>query len=318
MASSPSTVEAPSSTQYLLGALLTLLSAVAFSSKAILVKLAYRFPEVDPVTLLALRMLFSLPLFLLSAVWTGRRHRNARLTRRDWATLVFLGLMGYYLASLFDFLGLQHVSASMERLILFVYPTIVVLINAGMGRQRIQPVQILALLLTYFGIGLAFAGESLGDTPGNLWLGGALVFASAVTYAIYLVGSGHLIPRLGSTRYTSYAMSIACLGVLTHYAVTNAGLPTELPGDVYGFAVLMALIATVLPAFLLAEGIRIVGSGNASIIGSIGPVSTIVLAYVFLGERLVFLQWIGTALVMAGVLTITLRGKKPGLARRDA
>ncbi|PSR54629.1 hypothetical protein AHMF7605_14490 [Adhaeribacter arboris] len=293
------------------GALIVLLAAVCFSSKAVMVKLAYRY-HIDSVSLLALRMAFSLPFFVLIGVLSRKKEVPAvPVKRRDYALLVFYGLMGYYLASLFDFLGLQYITAGLERLILFIYPTLVVVFSWLFLGKKITRNQYIALGLTYSGVLLVLLGDVEVQTSKHLIKGGLFIFASAVTYALYLMGSGVLIPKFGSVRFNSYAMSVAALGVFVHYLINQGGgqLFHYVPA-VYGYSLLMAIVATVLPSYLIAEGIRLVGAGNAAIIGSIGPISTILLAYIFLDETVSGIQLLGTAIVLAGILLITIKKEK--------
>lgn len=292
------------------GALLVFIGAICFSAKAVMVKMAYRY-NIDGVSLLTLRMIFSLPLFIAVMAWSRYLEGpvRARLSLRDWLSVALLGMSGYYIASLFDFMGLQYISAGMERLILFVYPTMVVLIAALVYRQPITRVQLGALSLTYAGIALAFL-ENIQLTGGsNFWLGAGLIFISALAYAIYLVGSGRLIPKLGALRYTSLAMTIAAGIIIIHHGVWYQWRLFHYPAEVYYLALLMAAIATVLPSLMVSEGIRLVGSSNAAIIGSVGPIATIALAYIFLDEKMGRLQWLGTIVVISGVLLIS-RHKK--------
>lgn len=315
MSDNPATAHSPTRKQQLIAAALVFIGALCFSSKAVLVKLAYRY-DVDSVSLLALRMLFSLPFFLLLAGWSARRRGNRYEfpSGRAWLYLAVLGILGYYLASLLDFLGLQYIGASMERLILFIYPTVVVLILAVFFGQPITRDQYFALGLTYIGIALAFAqGLTLSGNTDFL-LGSGLVFLAAVSFAAYLVGSGHLLPRYGTLQFTSYAMTAACIAILIHHGLSLRWQLFDFARPVYELSLLMALIATVLPAFLISEGIRLIGAGNAAIIGSVGPISTIVLAYLFLDERLGVWQWAGAALVITGVLLISLRRRSLPLA----
>jgi drug/metabolite transporter (DMT)-like permease len=290
------------------GALLVFLSAVCFSSKAVIVKLAYQY-HVDSVSLLTLRMAFSVPVFLVTGYFSKAKpdEPNTPVTAQDYGWLVFMGLIGYYLSSLFDFKGLQYITAGLERLILFIYPTLVVVFSAVFLRKPIRKKQYVALGLTYAGVLLVLVGDVHVESRANIIKGGLLIFASAVTYASYLMGSGQLIPKFGAVRFTSYSMSLAALGVFIHYLVAGQSSILALPGPVYFYSFLMAMVATVAPAYLLSEGIRLVGAGNASIIASIGPISTIILAYIFLGEQVSFIQLVGTAIVLAGILLITLR-----------
>jgi drug/metabolite transporter (DMT)-like permease len=197
----------------------------------------------------------------------------------------------------------------LERLILFIYPTLVVILSALFFKKRISRREYIALLLSYIGIAIVFVSD-LNLQQKDLWLGAGLIFASAFTYAIYLMGSGMLIPKLGSMRYTSYAMIVSTLAVCIHYLCSSDMKLFSFSKEVYMLSAAMAIFSTVVPAMLLSEGIRMIGSGRASIIGSVGPVSTIILAYIFLGEDISLYQLLGTVLVLAGVLTVSRSGKK--------
>jgi drug/metabolite transporter (DMT)-like permease len=291
--------------QVFLGSALIVLGAIGFSAKAILIKLAYAdSAPVDAITLMTLRMLLALPFFLAVALWSrapqGQGHRGG-----DWAALVALGVLGYYLASLLDFLGLEYISAGLERLILFLYPTIVVILTALLYRRPIGPSQRWALLLCYAGI-LVVYGKDPHGASADVAIGALLIFGSAVTFAVYLTGSGHYIPRFGSRRYTAYSMSVACLVTIAHFLATKPVAQLEVSPRVLGLAVALALVSTVAPAFLMNAGIRRIGAARASITGTVGPVSTLVLAYLILGETLVPAQIIGSAMVLGGVLVVSL------------
>ena len=292
----------------LVGALFVFVSGIAFSTKAVLVKLAYRH-GVDSVSLLALRFGFSAPFFAFAA-FGGRLQGKlpAALTRRDQLTIVGLGVLGYYLASLCDFVGLRYISAGLERLILFVYPTLVVVIEAWLFKVRLGRRQALALLITYAGIVLAFRGE-LGNYGSDVPRGAAWVFGCALTYALYLIGAGRMVPKLGSQRFTSLALLAATAAVLVHALIAGAKI-LGLEPAAYVIGLIMALLATVLPAFLLARGIALIGSGPAAIISTVGPVSTILLAYFFLQEPLSPTELIGTALVIFGATLVAWGAKR--------
>ena len=297
--------------RYGLGAGLVLLGAAGFSAKAVLIRLAYQTYPIDSLTLLALRMLFSVPFYVFIAARLSRQPGYERLRLGQLLPIIGLGLTGYYAASLLDFMGLQYITASVERLILFVYPTIVLLVSALFFGKRIHRVQVVALMLTYVGIALAFLDDIDPHLQTNLPLGAALIFGSAFAYALYLVGTGEIIPRVGSGRFTCYAMLAAAGGTFLHFLTTRpVSLLTHLPGSVYALGGWIAIISTVLPTFLTAEGIRLIGSGNTSIVGSAGPIITIGLAYLLLGETVGVWQGLGTLLVLAGVLLISLKGKK--------
>lgn len=296
----------------LIGAIFVLLSAVLFAIKAILIKFAYNADaSLDGVTLLALRMASALPFFLLMA-WLAPR-ANRAITRHDWGLLLLAGLVGYYLASILDFVGLEYISASLERIILFLYPTLTVLMTAAIYRQPIAARTWLAILLSYGGTLVVMLGEGwqalIGD--GVLW-GSALVFAGAVAYASYLVMTPTLIQRFGSWRFTGLAMSVACIASILHFVWVTPAPMTLLQGfssQVIWLGVALGFFSTVLPATLLMQGIQRIGAAQAALISAGGPVLTIVLAVAFLGEHLNLVQWLGCALNIVGVLMITLKPK---------
>ena len=290
-----------------IGIAFALLAAIGFSSKAILVKLAYQ-SQVDAVTLLALRMLFSVPVFAGIAVWAAYRHTTTLTRQEKWLVLA-LGLLGYYLSSLLDFLGLQYISAGLERLILFLYPTMTVILLALLQRKAISRIIKFALALSYAGIGLVFMHDASLQGEG-VALGATLVFLSTLSYSLYLVGAGHAIQHIGTMRFTAYAMIVASLACVLHFVLTHPLTAFDLPPRVYGLALAMAAFSTVLPVFMLSYAIRHIGSGNASLIGSIGPVSTIAMAYLFLGEHISLLQIAGSALVLTGVLIVSMNSRK--------
>lgn len=295
----------------LAGFLLTFLGAILFSTKAIMVKKAFASTTVDAVTLLMLRMAFSLPFYVAAAFFISRKESKVRMAGRQWAITFILGVFGYYLSSLFDFIGLQYISAGLERLILFLYPTFAVLINLFFFRQTIFRNQWLALLLTYLGIGIAFLGEvRLEAANPQFWWGSLCVFICSVTYAIYLAGSGKIIPRIGSNQFTAYAMLAATAGVFLHYLFTKGTTSVALQSSVLPYGVLLAVFATVIPSFLLAQGMQRIGSNNAAIISSIGPVSTIAQAHFILGEPILAEQIIGTLLVITGILLLSRKPRK--------
>lgn len=300
----------PNRKEYIIGALLVLGGAIFFSTKAVFIKLAYQY-GIDSVSLLTLRMVFSFPFFITIGIWSTRKNstQTYQMTSTDWLWTIILGLTGYYVASLLDFLGLQYVTASFERIILYLYPTLVLLISFFLFRFKIKRIHILAIALTYVGVGIAFYENLKIEDSTDVIRGSLLVFAAALAYASYLVGSGRFLPKIGTSRYNSISMSAACLGIFIHNGFVNGLNLFDFATPVYYLAIAMALVGTVIPSFLMAEGIRIVGSANASIIGSIGPISTIAMAYLFLQERLGWLQWIGTLFVIAGVLLITLQKK---------
>lgn len=288
----------------LTGTVCALLAAFGFSFKAILVKLAYAWHGVDAISLLALRMLFALPFFLALAWHTPAG--STRLDAADWLRVGWLGLTGYYLASIFDFWGLRHINAGLERLILFTYPTLVVVIGARLSRRRIARREALALALSYAGIALAFASDlRLATDRGALLLGSGLVFGSALAYALYLLASSATIARLGARRTAAYAMLVSTALVLVHFVATQPLSDLRQPASIYGLALAMALFSTVLPSVLLAEAIKRSGAARVAMIGSAGPIITIYLGVVLLGEPATAVQLAGAALVLGGVFLVS-------------
>ncbi|MBK8610469.1 MAG: DMT family transporter [Chitinophagaceae bacterium] len=294
---------------YSIGFVVSFVGALLFSTKAILVKLAFAHTDTDAISLLALRMVFALPVYLAVAFLYSNRSSNVKFTSRQWLLVVAMGLTGYYLSSLFDFIGLQYISAGLERLILFLYPTFAVFLNAVFFKQKINTIQRIALALTYMGIGIAFFGElRLDNTNPDFLLGSFFIFLCAITFSIYLVGSGRLIPLVGATKFTAYAMTAAAIGVLGHYFVVGNTVH-HVSNELLGYGILLAIIATVIPTFLISNGLKKIGSNNVAIISSIGPVSTILQAHFVLGEPLTVSQIGGTLLVITGVLLTGWRNR---------
>lgn len=294
------------------GVLLALAGSIAFSGKAIIVKLGYRY-GVDAVTLLMYRMLIALPFFLALSWWAGRG--QSALTRKDWWRIIFLGFSGYYLASFLDFAGLQYISASLERLILYLNPTLVLLLGWFLWRKKISRQQWTAFAVSYAGVLLVFGHELLlhgtnaGDSnPAGAALGSALVFGSAVSYALYLSFSGELVQKLGSLRLAGLATSVACLLCIAQFVVLRPLSAAIVPTPVLWLSLLNATACTVAPVLMVMMAMERLGAAKTSQIGMVGPLSTILLGVVFLGESLN--AWIigGTVLVLAGVYLVT---KKP-------
>ncbi|WP_318308347.1 DMT family transporter [Flagellimonas crocea] len=291
-----------------LGILYGVLGVVLFSSKAVMVKLAYRY-DVNTLDLLLFRMLFSLPFYIFILFLIRKKSSKAKIVTKDYAWLIVFGFVGYYLASYFDFEGLNYIKAGLERIILFVYPTIVVFLTWLIFRKKITQVQFIAICDTYVGVLITFWDEL--DTSGNeVLLGGFLVLLSAITYASYLVGSGWLIPKFGVLRFTCYAMIVSTICIVLHYLVAGNWDFMDYPGPVYAYGLAMAIFATLIPSFLVSAAIERLGASNFSILGSLGPISTILLAFVFLDEKLTYWQLVGMLVVIFGVTYLSVQGKK--------
>jgi drug/metabolite transporter (DMT)-like permease len=290
------------------GIVLALVGVVAAAVWPILLKLAYAYVT-DPVTLIALRMLFSLPFFVAMAFWVRRDKARTPFTRRDWRAVLFLGFLGYYLASFFGFLGLQYISAGLGRLVLFLYPTITVVLSALFLGKYVSRREIVALVVSYAGLALVltqgFAGENL-----NLMLGVLLVFGSALCYAVYLVSGGEVVARIGSVRFTAYATTVASLLCILQFLLLRPLSALQLPPQVYGLAIAMAVGCTVLPVFVTSEALRRIGANQVAIIGAAGPVTTIFLGWLGLEESMTLLQIGGAALVLTGVVLVTIRPRE--------
>ncbi len=290
------------------GLLLAGAGSIAFSGKAIIVKLAYRY-GVDAVTLIMYRMLFALPLFVALAWWATTRGDGQRvpLAGRDWLGILGLGVTGYYLASFLDFWGLQYISASLERLILYLNPTLVLLLGWIVYKRRITGLQALAMFVSYGGVLLVFGHEADFAGP-NAVLGAGLVFASAVSYAIYLVYSGELVKRLGSMRLVGLATSVACVLCLLQFVLLRPMSAAVVAPEVIWLSLLNATLCTFAPVIMVMMAVERVGAGLTAQTGMIGPMSTIAMGVLILGEP--FNGWIvaGTVLVMTGVFLVTRFG----------
>ena len=282
------------------------MGAIAFSGKAIIVKLAYRH-GVDAVTLIMYRMLFALPLFLALAWWASRG--KPPLTWRDWRGVVWLGFTGYYMASFLDFMGLQYISASLERLILYLNPTLVLMLGWLLYRKPATRPQLLGIVISYAGVLLVFGHEISLQGGQALW-GALLVFLSAVSYALYLVYSGELVHRLGSMRLVGLATSVACVLCVLQFAVLRPLSAAVVAPEVIWLSVLNATLCTAVPVLLVMMAIERIGSAMTAQTGMVGPMSTILMGVLILGEP--FTVWIaaGTVLVMLGIYVFT-RGGMP-------
>ena len=283
------------------GLALASLGAIAFSGKAIIVKLAYR-PGVDAVTLITYRMLFALPMFVALAWWAGRG--KPALERRDWIAICGLGFCGYYLASFLDFAGLQYISASLERLILYLNPTLVLALGVVLFKRRVSRAQMTALAVSYCGVLVVF-GHEVTLAGAHVALGAALVFGSALSYAVYLVYSGEEVKRLGALRLTGLATSVACLLCIVQFLVLRPMSALAVAPEVVWLSVLNATLCTFAPVLMVMMAIERIGAPLAAQTGMVGPLSTILMGVLILGEP--FTAWVaaGTVLVLMGIGLLT-------------
>lgn len=289
-----------------LGYFLAIMGAVLFAGKAIVVKVTYRY-GIDAVTLIAFRMMFSLPFFAYVAWRESRRAAKGEipvLTGAERVKLCLLGLIGYYLSSFLDFIGLQYVSASLERLILFLSPTLVVLLSAWWLKRHISWRQWAAMIVSYLGVVLVFAQDLAQGVGSNVMLGAFFIFASALTYAIYLIFSGEMVKRVGATRLVAYAMVVSCIACIVQFFAVHPASVLVQPMGVYGYSLVHATLNTVAPVFMLMWAVALIGAPTASLLGMAGPVSVLFLAAWLLNEPITGWQLGGTALVLCGIVVL--------------
>lgn len=294
--------------RFISGVLLCIIGSVCFSTKAIFVKLAYSISEIDSAALLTLRMAFSLPFFVSIAIHSHFRD-GIKYTRNELASVFLIGCLGYYVSSWLDFEGLKYIPASLERLVLYLYPVFVLFFSSWLYKVKITRLQYLSAVISYAGIGLVFYDQPFSANQEAMLTGSLLVFLCAVTFALYLTLSQRMILKGGSVRFNSYAMIFASCAVFIHHLVTNGFSFPELSLELIALAFGMAILSTVLPSYLIAEGINRIGSGNATLVGTIGPVSTLLQASLFLHEEITFLQLSGTILIMFGVVLVAQKPK---------
>lgn len=292
------------------GLLLAVSGSILFSAKAIVIKLSYRY-GVDAETLIALRMLMALPAFALALLWTSRG--ALPLPLRDHVRLVVIGVCGYYLASYLDFLGLQYITAALERLILYLNPTIVLVLSAVFLHRPIQRIDVVAITLSYLGIVLAFWHDVNLEAHG-VTTGAALVFVATLSYAVYLVVAGEMVARIGAIRLTAYAMCVASAGVLVQFGLTRPLGALAQPAPVLWLSLFNATACTVVPVFATMLAVARIGAGNVAMMAMVGPVATIALAYLFLDEAVSGWQLGGTALVLTGVWVLSRKRSEAAAA----
>jgi drug/metabolite transporter (DMT)-like permease len=279
---------------------------LAFSLRPILIKLSYAAHPVSPATLLFIRMTLALPFFAVAAWWL--RRQEPALRPRDWIAVGALGVLGYYAASYVDFVGLQYVGAGVGRLILFLYPTLVLLLSFVFLHKKPARREIVALVLSYAGIALVVSSQVDATHGGRLFAWGALlIFAGALGYAVYLVAGSQVVKRVGSMRFTAYSMVIASVPAVLQFFVLEDLSALQVPTAVWGYSIVLATFCTVLPVFLVAEALRRIGANQFALIGAVGPVSAAVTSAIGLDEPFTWLQAVGGLLVISGVLLVSLR-----------
>jgi drug/metabolite transporter (DMT)-like permease len=287
------------------GIALAIAGVLAFSIRPVLVKAAYGYGT-DAVAVLTLRMVLSLPFVLVAVLWFARGESRTPIARGDLWLIGGLGFIGYYVSSFLDFLGLEYVSAGMGRLLLFLYPTITVVLSALFLKKPIRPRDVVALVVTYSGVALVM-WHAADVEQRSLVLGAALIFTAAVLYAAYLVAGSQVVARVGSFRFTAYATSVAAICCSVQFMLLRPLSALDLPLQVYWITLAMALFCTVIPIFITAEALKRIGANHVAMIGALGPVTTVTFGWIGLDEQMTAMQLVGGALVLAGVVLVTLR-----------
>ena len=286
-----------------IGYILAISAAIIFSSKAVFVKLAYQY-DADTLSVLVLRMGFALPIYIFIHLYRSKSDDKIDISKKDWLLMITMGIIGYYLSSYLDFLGLQYITANLERLLLFIYPTLTTILAAIILKQKITSRKWLAIAVCYAGIFVSFYQQDASDESKDLWLGVFLVFMSALTYSFYLIGSDKLIPKYGAARFTTYIMIISCIVVLLHFFAQMPPKFFQFDWQVYAIGLTLAIFCTVLPTYMVGEAIKRLGASTTSILSSAGPVSVIFLSMFVLGESVTIFHLIGTAVVIFGISLI--------------
>jgi len=293
---------------YLYGILMAAVGSVLFSGKAILVKLCFGY-GINPETLIALRMLMALPMFWAVYWWESRRKTMAPISWLDRGKLFFLGFLGYFLSSYIDFIGLQYISAGLERIVLYLTPTIVLVISHFLLHKPISRLQWYALIVGYVGVFVVFIQDA-SSTGIHAWYGMLLVFASACSYAIYLIGSGEMVRRIGSVRLVVYASSASAFFSILQSTIYNPSAMLEQVAQIYWLSLLNAGVCTVIPMLLIMVAINRIGSPLVAQAGIVGPVSTIFMGYLVLGEPITAVQ-IGGMLLVIAAMWLLVRNDAP-------
>ncbi len=294
------------------GILLAIAGACLFSTKPIIIKFTYAY-HIDPVTLMTLRMAFSLPFYVLFALLAYRERKRSKtptdLSRTILIQTALIGMLGYYIASYLDLEGLTRITAQFERLILFTYPTFVILLGALFFKHKVTVPILLALGVTYAGLAIIF-GQDLQLFGEEVITGAAFVLGAAVTFAGYILFSQFGIKKLGARLFTCFAMIAASIAILAHFSATHSLQMLIQPQEVYALTFLIAVISTVLPSFMIAAAIERIGPGPTSLFSAIGPVFTTFLGIVLLSETFTPLHFTGMVLVLAGALILSQKRRR--------
>lgn len=287
---------------YLSGVLLVFSGTLFFSAKSIFIKKIYQW-GVDPQSLMVLRMAMAIPFYAL--VFALNTRRESALSLKDFLAVAGIGVIGYYVASYLDLTGLVYITASFERMILYLFPCFVLVLSVVFLKHKLTLAEVIAFGLSYLGITLIYI-QDLHTGGQNVTLGMLLVVGSALAFSVFVVLSGKYIAKVGAVRFTSVSMLGASIAVLLHFLLDNPGGITQYDGHVYGLVFVLALFCTVLPSYLVNMGVKRIGAPRAAIIGTVSPVFTIAMAYVFLHEVSTLVHVAGFMLVIMGIAVITL------------
>ena len=294
--------------RYIYGILMAAVGSMLFSGKAVLIKFAYA-DGADAETLIALRMLMAFPMFYSIYWWHSRKRSMSPLTWLDRGKLIGLGFLGYFLSSYVDFLGLQYISVGLERIVLYLTPTIVLLISYFVLHKPISRLQWYALVVGYLGVIIVFIQDA-SSTGIRAWIGMLLVFSSACFYAVYMIGAGEMVKRIGSVRLVFYASSAsAVFSIMQSLIYSPTAMLEQLP-QIYWLSLLNASLCTVIPMLMIMVSINRIGSPLVAQAGILGPVSTVFMGYIFLSEPITWLQIGGMTLVITA-MCLLVRNKPP-------
>ena len=298
-------------------AILVIIGAILFATKPVLIKLMYVTDDLEAIHVLFIRMLFSVPFYLFILFRYKSKAEVKEQLQLNWKPILLLGFIGYYLSSYLDFKGLQYISAGLERVILFLNPTMVLILSALYFSKKIKLFQIIAIGISYLGIAIAFLSQTNMADQSSLVIGGGLVFLAAFSYAIYLVGAEAYIKRVGTVPFTCYTMVIAFFIISLQYVLTTPlSDMIEFKSEIYLYGIYIAALSTIIPSFMIAEGIKRIGANNASIISAVGPVATIIMAWFILHEKVSTMQVVGSALVILGVIFISYHVKTQAMRKQ--
>jgi drug/metabolite transporter (DMT)-like permease len=275
-------------------------SAALFAVRPIFVKLVYA-QGIDSTTLIAFRMLFSMPIYAIMLLWLLRDPvKKSKLSLKAIVSSSIIGLFGYYAASFLDLIGLQYVTAQLGRMILYIYPTLVVILGAIFFRERVTWRMLVSLAITYIGVAVIF-GHDLQQFDDNVIVGALFIVGSALSFAIYLIFSKSLITELGSRVFTCIALISASMGIFIHYALTRSILTPQVNAVGLSWILVISIFCTVIPTFFTTAAVARIGANKTGIVAMVGPAFTSSFAVLILGEAFTIYHAVGIIMVVMGV-----------------